>query len=211
PLKPDTDGDGLNDGDEIAKGTDPLKPDTDGDGVSDGDEITHGTDPNKADTDGDGVSDGDEITEGTDPLDSRSFPYLLRLDKSRVHRGEQVTASLSGFKAGEVVSLELHSSVIGLVQNVTVDAKGMATVTFTVPASAELGVHHVMAVDAGGYLVQQQGQLEVIADSIALGDASAGGAGGLAKTGSASLSLGILAMMASLAGASVLVARRKNA
>ncbi|WP_235001728.1 hypothetical protein [Arcanobacterium ihumii] len=216
PLKVDTDGDGVSDGDEIKNGTDPKNPDTDGDGVSDGDEIKNGTDPNKADTDGDGVSDGDEIKDGTDPLDSRSFPYKLTLDKVRVHRGEQVTASLSGFKAGEVVALELHSTTIGLVQNVTVDAKGMATVTFTVPASAELGLHHVMAVRAGGALVQQEGQLEVTADSIALGDASAstdagGAGGGLAKTGSTSLGLGLIAMMATLTGVGALVTRRKNA
>ncbi len=63
PLKPDTDGDGLNDYEEATKyRTDPLKADSDGDGLSDGDEvIKHKTDPSKADSDGDGLSDGDEI------------------------------------------------------------------------------------------------------------------------------------------------------
>jgi outer membrane protein OmpA-like peptidoglycan-associated protein len=67
----DTDGDGLNDGDEFKKyKTDPLKADSDGDGLKDGDEvITYKTDPNKADTDGDGLSDGDELNKyKTDPL-----------------------------------------------------------------------------------------------------------------------------------------------
>ncbi|HUT53347.1 MAG TPA: FG-GAP-like repeat-containing protein, partial [bacterium] len=71
PLLPDTDGDGLTDGDEVlAYGTDPLLPDTDSDGLDDGAEIlTHGTDPNNPDTDGDGLSDGDEVTTHfTDPL-----------------------------------------------------------------------------------------------------------------------------------------------
>ncbi|MFC5370529.1 thrombospondin type 3 repeat-containing protein, partial [Arcanobacterium bovis] len=68
PNKADTDGDGVNDGDEIAKGTDPLKPDTDGDGLNDGDEIAKGTDPLKPDTDGDGLNDGDEVNKyRTDP------------------------------------------------------------------------------------------------------------------------------------------------
>ncbi|MFO7524771.1 MAG: OmpA family protein [Ignavibacteriaceae bacterium] len=71
PNNPDTDGDGLWDGDEVRKYyTDPLNPDTDGDGLSDGDEVhTYKTDPNKADTDGDGLNDGDEVMKyKTDPL-----------------------------------------------------------------------------------------------------------------------------------------------
>ncbi len=71
PLKIDTDGDGLSDGDEVLKyHTDPLKSDTDGDGLSDGDEILkYHTDPLKSDTDGDGLSDGEEVLiYHTDPL-----------------------------------------------------------------------------------------------------------------------------------------------
>ena len=67
PKNPDTDGDGLNDGDEVHKyHTDPTKPDTDGDGLDDGLEVKIGTDPLKIDTDGDGVSDGIEVV-GTYP------------------------------------------------------------------------------------------------------------------------------------------------
>ena len=71
PLKSDTDGDGLSDGDEVLKyHTDPTKWDTDGDGLSDGDEVLkYHTDPLKMDTDGDGLSDGDEVLKyHTDPL-----------------------------------------------------------------------------------------------------------------------------------------------
>jgi outer membrane protein OmpA-like peptidoglycan-associated protein len=71
PLKADTDGDGLSDGDEVLKyKTNPLKADSDGDGLSDGDEILkYKTDPNKADTDGDGLTDGEEVLKyNTDPL-----------------------------------------------------------------------------------------------------------------------------------------------
>jgi hypothetical protein len=58
PLKPDTDGDGLDDGTEVnVTGTDPLNPDTDGDGLTDGAEVAMGTNPRSADTDGDGVGD----------------------------------------------------------------------------------------------------------------------------------------------------------
>jgi outer membrane protein OmpA-like peptidoglycan-associated protein len=71
PLNPDTDGDGLRDGEEVRKYlTDPLNPDTDGDGLTDGDEVMkHRTDPLKLDTDGDGLGDGDEVLRyRTDPL-----------------------------------------------------------------------------------------------------------------------------------------------
>lgn len=58
PCNPDTDGDGLPDGED----PDPLVPlDTDGDGLTDVDD----PDPDNPDTDGDGVLDGDD----PDPLD----------------------------------------------------------------------------------------------------------------------------------------------
>jgi hypothetical protein len=44
--------------DKKADGTNPLNPDTDGDGVNDGQEGTNGTNYWNPDTDGDGVNDG---------------------------------------------------------------------------------------------------------------------------------------------------------
>lgn len=65
----DNDDDGLSNVREFELGTKPFNPDTDGDGLSDGDEVnTYGTDPLKYDTDDDGISDGDEAAMGTDPL-----------------------------------------------------------------------------------------------------------------------------------------------
>lgn len=63
PRNPDTDGDGLNDGEEFhSYKTDPLNPDTDGDGLKDGDEVyEYKTKPLVADSDGDGLNDGDEV------------------------------------------------------------------------------------------------------------------------------------------------------
>ena len=79
PQNPDTDGDGLTDGDEVSvHGTDPAHPDTDADTLTDGAEINqHGTDPLLADTDGDGASDGAEVAQGTDPLNPDDVPAAV--------------------------------------------------------------------------------------------------------------------------------------
>jgi hypothetical protein len=66
----DDDGDGLNDLVELALGSDPLSPDTDGDGIEDGDEVG---DPNSP-TD----SDGDHINDILDPDDDNDgIPTLV--------------------------------------------------------------------------------------------------------------------------------------
>lgn len=58
----DSDGDGLNNDDEVTYGTDPANPDSDGDGLLDGDEVyLYGTNPAEQDTDSDGLSDAEEI------------------------------------------------------------------------------------------------------------------------------------------------------
>lgn len=70
----DPDHDGLTNLQEFLLGTDPHNPDTDGDGLSDGDEVNiYHTNPLVADTDGDGIPDGVEILTGTDPLNPLSF------------------------------------------------------------------------------------------------------------------------------------------
>jgi len=71
PNNPDTDGDGLNDGEEyLTYKTNPLQTDTDLDGLNDYQEVkVNKTNPLIADTDSDGLKDGDEVTKyKTDPL-----------------------------------------------------------------------------------------------------------------------------------------------
>ena len=70
PLNPDTDNDGLLDGEEIlTHGTLPTNPDTDNDGLTDGEEILlHHTNPLENDTDNDGAPDGVELGYGSNPL-----------------------------------------------------------------------------------------------------------------------------------------------
>jgi len=80
PNNPDSDADGLQDGEEVRVYiTDPLNPDSDADGLKDGAEVnTHATDPLKADTDADLLSDGDEVNSfKTDPLDNDTDNDLL--------------------------------------------------------------------------------------------------------------------------------------
>jgi eukaryotic-like serine/threonine-protein kinase len=65
----DEDNDGLSLSKELEYGTDPKNPDTDGDGLLDGEEVyKYGTNPTMWDTDGDNISDGEEIERGLNPL-----------------------------------------------------------------------------------------------------------------------------------------------
>ncbi len=92
PTKADSDGDSLNDSEELAGDpvTDPLRADTDSDGLSDSEEKTAGTNPTLRDTDGDKYGDGFEVTEGHDPLDASSpgnqggGPILTRVDAGKL-------------------------------------------------------------------------------------------------------------------------------
>ncbi|MGA1193458.1 MAG: OmpA family protein [Kiritimatiellia bacterium] len=83
PYDPDTDKDGLSDGEEyLTYKTDPLNPDTDWDGLTDGAEVNvYTTDPLNPDTDAGGVTDGHEvIDDGTDPLDGSDDLQLFTLN-----------------------------------------------------------------------------------------------------------------------------------
>ncbi len=88
PTNEDTDGDSINDGDEILGGSNPLDScdpnvygnplaDCDNDGLTNGEEDANGnemtddgeTDATNPDTDNDGINDGDEVNGDSDPLD----------------------------------------------------------------------------------------------------------------------------------------------
>ena len=73
PLKADTDGDGLDDEEEVTLGADgyitnPLAADSDNDGLTDSQEMAATTNPNNPDTDGDSLPDGWEVKYGLNPL-----------------------------------------------------------------------------------------------------------------------------------------------
>ncbi len=79
PNSADSDGDDLEDGEEIdTYDTDPLDADTDDDTLDDGAEVDlYNTDPNNPDSDGDGATDGEEVLYGTDPNDPLSAPSTM--------------------------------------------------------------------------------------------------------------------------------------
>ena len=53
-----------------------------------------------------------------------------------------MTVSGTGFNPGETVDFIMHSEPV-LLGSVTSDAKGVATLAFTVPAKAEVGLHTI--------------------------------------------------------------------
>lgn len=108
-FDPDTDGDGVDDGLEVAIGTNPTSADSDDlagdlnhDGLIDSVSVQLGHQPNDMDNDGDGVSNADELLMCTDPLrsdtdgdgvadDTDAFPHDP-LMSSLISDPEDVTA-----------------------------------------------------------------------------------------------------------------------
>lgn len=91
PNNPDSDGDGLKDGEEIyTYKTNPLVADSDNDSLTDGDEVLKfKTDPLKTDTDGDGLSDFDEL------MKYKTNPLIADTDKDGLSDGDEVLKYLT--------------------------------------------------------------------------------------------------------------------
>jgi outer membrane protein OmpA-like peptidoglycan-associated protein len=116
PLKQDTDGDGLTDGDEVrVRKTDPLKADTDDDGLTDGDEVLrYLTNPLLADTDGGGVADGKEIQLGTNPLDAADDVPIIKVGERIILEGVNFETNKAVLLPGAKAILDqVASSLLG--------------------------------------------------------------------------------------------------
>ncbi len=114
PLVPmeDPDRDGLTNLQEFQLGTDPNNPDTDGDGLNDGDEVNkYHTNPLLADTDGDGIPDGVEIQTGTNPLDRTSYD-LKKATATSVVNPTSFTLSNSVANASPSIQLTWNVTLI---------------------------------------------------------------------------------------------------
>ena len=113
----DPDRDGLTNLDEFKAGTDPNNPDTDGDGLNDGDEVNkYKTSPLLADTDGDGIPDGVEVQNGTNPTDKSSYDLKKAVLTSTV---TPPSFTLQTSNANPVVSVQLSWKVT-LIDNKTI-------------------------------------------------------------------------------------------
>jgi hypothetical protein len=134
----DLDHDGLTNLDEYQRGTDLRNPDTDGDGLTDGDEVRCArvfcTNPLLADTDGDGINDLTEIQTGSDPTNPNSYDLSRALSSIEVNPASftLIVNSLNG-----TASVQL--TVTGhLVDNHTINLT--STSRGTNYASSDLGV-----------------------------------------------------------------------
>lgn len=128
----DQDRDGLNALAEFGLGTDVNIPDTDNDGIEDGEEVFLGedgfiTNPLLVDTDGDGVSDSLEIASGSDPTNSDS------VNLSEILFDIDATTILQQIFINEVDSEARHSVIVTgtLIDGATIDLTSRSGTTYT--------------------------------------------------------------------------------
>ena len=118
PANPDTDSDGLNDGDEVNKyHTDPLKSDTDGDTINDGDEAELGTDPLHPVTNG--IADNKHYIKQTIPEDSEALRMVNKFGESPYKVSLEYEA-VGSAKRYILVSTSRHAAVTNYMKDVVV-------------------------------------------------------------------------------------------
>lgn len=155
---PDTDGDGLKDGEEVKRyTTNPTQADTDRDGLNDGAEcLTHRTNANKKDTDGDGLDDGEEVTSiKTDPTKSDTDgDGLSDGSEVSVHRTDPTKADTDGdgLTDGEEVNRHTSNPLMADTDGGTVD-DGIEVGRGTSPLNAADDVKEELKADVGQAIV----------------------------------------------------------
>ena len=112
----DDDNDGLFNSEEIEHNTDPENPDSDGDGLTDGDEVkVYHTNPNNNDTDGDGMKDGDEIENGLNPNyddadEDLDGDGLTNIEEVNGYHTKANNADTDGDTAGDGTEVEFETN-----------------------------------------------------------------------------------------------------
>ena len=115
PQVADTDGDGLNDGQEINTHlTDPARTDSDGDALNDYAEvITYGSDPWDTDSDNDGYDDFIEVTNGGDPNDVSDLPQPLTSYTQSFEGTPDLAAWLPGLQSSGAWTVDTTAAQTG--------------------------------------------------------------------------------------------------
>ena len=159
PCNPDSDGDGLNDGEEVNRlvlgqpaPTDPLDEDTDGDGLLDAVETgtgvfngmtDAGTDPLVADTDGDALGDLEELQVGTDPFNADSDgDGSTDGEEVRIQTDPLDAGSKPEFPSGQIVKVDM--TCLDLTDGTVVDSvinRGQAGPFTTLIGQVEVASH----------------------------------------------------------------------
>lgn len=121
PLNPDTDGDGMDDGED----PDPLVSDLDRDGVGDDEEIAAGTDPLDPDTDDDGRDDGEDPFP-LDPYDGWLLIEQIYIEHSRIALGSDVLLALNS--DGETQAWSRETGVWATIPNPTLNSLPLSTI-----------------------------------------------------------------------------------
>jgi pSer/pThr/pTyr-binding forkhead associated (FHA) protein len=163
PNNPDSDNDGLNDGEEHnVYFTDPLNPDSDNDGLKDGAEVQLGTFVNVADSDGDGQLDGiDAAPLATSTPTPNSGATQAAQDAAS---GNATATALAGAAANDATSTALaHAQETAVVQqteqaviaqqtleaqnaaNQTAEAEAQAVIAATQTAEANITATSIAA------------------------------------------------------------------
>ncbi len=135
----DQDGDGLTALEEFQAGTNPQLADTDGDGIEDGEELIPGedgviTDATNIDTDDDGLNDGLEILVGSDPNDDTSADIGAALASVDV-TPNTVLLTFNGIDSEvstqlSVTGILLDNTEIDLTQTSTYSSSDLAIASF---------------------------------------------------------------------------------
>jgi len=142
----DSDEDGLTNLKEYSLGTEPFYPDSDFDGLSDGDEVNvYATDPLNPDTDEDGIEDGDELKLGIDPnnpiSDGVTPDKKRKFKQTYTHEAENtdcaVTEVIIDFEAtGYVQRTTSVESVMGI-DVLSSDVVGLVGEPFEIDTTSE--------------------------------------------------------------------------
>lgn len=146
PLVPDSDGDGLADGQEVSIGTSPAKEDTDGDCLPDGWEVQHGLNP--LSTDGDDGDAGDPDGDGVDNLneyDMGTNPNAADTDNDGLSDGEEAVC------VSFAMSLPwLEFTTITNLTGAIADSYGCITVDLPSPVAIQQEIVTNITIDVDG-------------------------------------------------------------